>query len=361
MPAKAAAKSKPTAEEIKKAKQAAAEKVANALKQQTKNDQAWLEEQLKGKSDAFKNEVFLEVSRQCKETTYQAGKIVLGCPIPPKMLNCVSSDTFSCDNGTVDADKVDSGCKLSAKVSEALKDETTCIDGMFVSAEEGGSHLSPYVPWGPISGKNKKVVMTKGNRSGVTIGTGVDLGNKDENYLKELEKLGVSKETRAALKPLLGKKEEAACSALRNAKQNGPLVFPEKDVELIDLHAMKSRVPQLRKQFNNDKLKRVQGLEAFIAREKRKGSPNTAKIKKWQDQIAGANDFASLTCSEQTILFSTLYHEGTINGSGIDFANALIDGDKEAARKALEAKTKSDSYLIAARGKRELEYWQNNN
>ena len=144
-----------------------------------------------------------------KSTSVLPGSVGQTCPLPKKLQYCVDADPFTCPNGKAESAK---GCKLSDDVSKSLKDETTCINGSFVSEAEGGSYMSPYVPWGPISGMNKKdgtPVLTAGNSSGVTIGTGVDLGAvKDSDaYLERLVKVGVSQETRDRLKPFLGKKK----------------------------------------------------------------------------------------------------------------------------------------------------------
>jgi hypothetical protein len=54
---------------------------------------------------------------------------------------------------------------------------------------------------------------------------------------------------------------------------------------------------------------------------------------------------------------ATLYHEGRINKThSKPFVDALLEGDNEGARNALEQKTKNKNKLIAARGKRELSY-----
>lgn len=82
---------------------------------------------------------------------------------------------FTCPNGKANTAQE---CKLSSAASQALKNDTTCIDGAFVSNAEGGSYLSPYVPWGPVSSaaEDGSPILTTDNSSGVTIGTGVDLG-----------------------------------------------------------------------------------------------------------------------------------------------------------------------------------------
>lgn len=355
---------KPTKEEIRRAKAAAAEKARKAreeaLKIQMKKDQVWLDENSKTMSDDEKDELFRQASRKCKNTTMKDGKIIVACPLPRKLEYCVNADPFTCPNGKADTAQ---GCKLSSAASQALKNDTTCIDGAFVSNAEGGSYLSPYVPWGPVSGADEdgSPILTTGNSSGVTIGTGVDLGaiSDETKYLKRLEDAGVSQETRDRIKPFLGKKRADACKALREAKIKGPLILPQKDVELIDIDAMKSRVPELEKQFESARLKRVKNLNAQIKREqaKKKTAPDQAKIKAWQDEINSISGFSDISCSQQTVLFSTLYHEGRINKThSKPFVDALLEGDNEGARNALEQKTKNKNKLIAARGKRELSY-----
>ena len=70
----------------------------------------------------------------------------------------------------------------------------------FLDKEEGGQQLTPYRP--KVAG------------SGVTVGTGVDLGSRN---LKDLIDLGVSEELRAKLMPFLGKKDEEAERALEES------------------------------------------------------------------------------------------------------------------------------------------------
>ena len=55
-----------------------------------------------------------------------------------------------------------------------------------------------------------KPVLTTGNSSGVTIGTGVDLGAMKQADLDKLKKMGDLQETVDKLKPLIGKKREEA-------------------------------------------------------------------------------------------------------------------------------------------------------
>jgi len=348
---------KPTAEEIKKAQQAAAEKAAKKkkeLEEQIKKDQEWVDQATTGMTEDQKAELLHQLSEKCKDTKYTDGKITVACPVPRKLSYCVYADHFSCPNGNEGK-----GCKLSPAVSKALKDDKTCIDAVFVSKEEGGSYRSPYVPWGPISGKDKhgNPVLTAGNSSGVTIGTGVDLGAVKEKDLAKLKEMGVSQQTLDKLKPLIGKQREEACKALREAKKDGPMVLDANDVELIDQYAMKKRVPTLKKQFNDDAAAYVASFEAKIAKEKKKKKPDEQKIQEWQKKIDSSKEFDDLSCADQSVLFSTYYHEGSINKKHMrPYVNALIEGDDKAAQTAIETKTKNSNPLIAARGQEELQY-----
>lgn len=236
---------------------------AKKIADEIHKNQEWLDKNYKKLSPDEQQELFLSLQKKCADTTKTDNNIILKCPFPHGLQYCVNADEFKCSNGK--ASESDKGCKLSDTASKALRNDNpkTCIDGQFVSEAEGGSYLSPYVPWGPITYREDKntnqrqASITSGNNSGVTIGTGVDLGavgNTDEqkkSYLKKLEDAGVSKETRDTIEPLLGKKRADACKALREAKEAGPIVLPQKDVELIDLEAMKSRIPTLRTQYTS--------------------------------------------------------------------------------------------------------------
>jgi hypothetical protein len=340
---------KPTAAEIQKKKEEAAKKLA----EQIKADQAWVDSATEDMTDDEKNELFRQLSASCKGATYADGKIVLACPIKPKLVYCMGADKFDCPDGNEGK-----GCKLSPEVSKAIKSDNVCIDAVFVSKEEGGSYPSPYVPWGPI-GRDKKgrPVVTEGNNSGVTIGTGVDLGAMKPGDLAKLKAMGVSKETLDKLTPLIGKKRAEACKALRDLKQDKPLVLDSKDVQLIDQYAFQKRVLALKKQFDDDRDKYIAGLQRQINKENKKKKPDTAKIEAWQEKIDNAKGFDDLSCADQSVLFSTYYHEGSVNKAHMKgYTQALIDGDAEAAQKAIESKTRNPNPLIAARGKEELQY-----
>jgi len=74
------------------------------------------------------------------------------------------------------------------------------IDYAFISEREGGSVTEGYVPASQIS------------RSGVTIATGFDLGQRSE---ADLTKLGLAADLIAKLEPYLGKTGKEATDALK--------------------------------------------------------------------------------------------------------------------------------------------------
>ena len=135
------------------------------------------------------------------------------------------------------------------------------------------------------------------------------------------------------------------------------MVLDAKDVELIDQYAMKTRVPTLKKQFDDDSAAYIASYQAKIDKENKKKKTDEKKIAEWQAKIDSSKSFEDLSCADQTALFSTLYHEGTIDKKHMKaYINALIEGDGKAAIKAMEAKTKNLNSLIAARGEEELKY-----
>jgi len=74
------------------------------------------------------------------------------------------------------------------------------IDYGFLSAREGGSRTIGYVP------------AASASRSGVTIATGFDLGQRGED---DLARLGLPSALIAKLKPYLGKRSQDAVDALK--------------------------------------------------------------------------------------------------------------------------------------------------
>jgi hypothetical protein len=91
----------------------------------------------------------------------------------------------------------------------------TDVDWAFISDREGGQVLAGYVP------------DAAGSRSGVTIGTGIDLGQRAES---DIDGLAVSADLKAMLKPYCGKKTGDATDCLKKS----PLTITAADATALD-------------------------------------------------------------------------------------------------------------------------------
>lgn len=105
------------------------------------------------------------------------------------------------------------------------------IDYSFIGELEGGSKTVGYVPAANVS------------KSGVTIGTGFDLGQRNESDLKTL---GMSNDLIVKLKPYLGKKAKDAQGALTKA----PLTITAAQAMDIDKAVKKSHVSLLKLKYD---------------------------------------------------------------------------------------------------------------
>jgi len=95
---------------------------------------------------------------------------------------------------------------------------------------------------------------------------------------------------------------------------------------------------------------------ATLRKEEKALVPDQTKIKDLQAKIANLKRFGDLKCSDQTILMSTYYHEGGLGSKySKAYVGALMEGDSDAAKKALAAKTQDKNDLIANRGRQELQ------
>lgn len=136
------------------------------------------------------------------------------------------------------------------------------IDWNFLQSVEGKENTT-YVPQ-----KNGKAIQ----ESGVTIGTGVDLGAQSR---AKFEKLGISEDIIKKLEPFFKKKKDKALKAL---EEEGPVTLEDEEVFAID-EALKK-----------DTLKRV---------------------KSWynKDNKLG-QDWSDLSDRQQTVVLSTFYNHG---------------------------------------------------
>lgn len=157
------------------------------------------------------------------------------------------------------------------------------IDWDFIEAREGKAVAKAYVP------------DPKNSKSGVTVGSGVDLGQQSTASLATLK---LSSELVAKLKPYLGLKQEAAVAALKKA----PLVLTKPETHELDLAIRERHVEALEKAYN----------------------------------AASKVDFADLPDCAQTILCSVSYQYGvTLSKRTPNFWGIVIKQDWESAAKAL--------------------------
>ncbi|MCG8427991.1 MAG: pesticin C-terminus-like muramidase [Chromatiales bacterium] len=105
------------------------------------------------------------------------------------------------------------------------------IDYQFLSNLEGGCKTTGYVPAAAVS------------KSGVTIATGFDLGQRDENDLKQL-KLDASLITK--LKPYLGAQGTTAQDLLKSS----PLTIDLAEAKAIDKAVKSAHITKLKFKYN---------------------------------------------------------------------------------------------------------------
>lgn len=108
------------------------------------------------------------------------------------------------------------------------------IDMSFLGEKEGFK-LDAYIP----EDKKGKVI----DQSGVTVGTGVDLGSKNEEYFKDLEPSILNK-----LKPHFGKKREAAQKSL----EENPFSLTEEEALVLDNFVKAKEFNVLKKRWDKD-------------------------------------------------------------------------------------------------------------
>lgn len=109
------------------------------------------------------------------------------------------------------------------------------IDWNFISQLEGGAQSEGYVPWWPGA---------KNNVSGVTIATGFDLGQKNEDGLRNM---GLASELVDKLSPYLGKRMQEAVDFLAQH----PLSLSSEEVSEIDKKSKSQAVGNLEKRYNS--------------------------------------------------------------------------------------------------------------
>ena len=138
-----------------------------------------------------------------------------------------------------------------------------------VSLWEGDMRKQAYVPWSEHQ---------KDNRSGITVGAGLDLGQRDENGLKQL---GLPEELFRKLVPYVKHQQGKAVSYLKEH----PLSLSTDEIDTINLAAMYDMGTKVRKTW-----------DTLVTRNR--------------DRYPNAPYFHELTSDQQTWLFSRFYQNG---------------------------------------------------
>ena len=230
----------------------------------------------------------------------------------------------------------------------------TQLDAAQISIYEGNQYLDAYVPWWP---KNLKVTkdgairvdiiiddviekatgrrMMKGSsQSGVTVGTGVDLGAKkwstysDEltKFNRQLQNSGTAEASAIALEddefdallekiePYMELKRGLATEKLREAET--PLSLTQKEADFLDAQSF------------DEHMERTIAGYANITRDMR-----------------NAIDFRNLSMQEQTVLFSICYHYGGLGNQASQIARAFAAGRPEVALRIMPDNAREHAYL----------------
>lgn len=261
-------------------------KAAEAAKAKAESDAAYAKLKNEQLQKSMPSEEFDEVLRQI-ELNCGVGHFVDGVvkPCPMEVLkkrNCAGSAPPTTQ-------------LLSQTAQDDINKATgTSIDYDKLAEFEGGQATSAYVPWWPKGMKVKDGVITVvtdriegtgelagDNKSGVTVGTGVDLGQQNKKvYFERLTKAGATQDLLDKLDPYMGLKRSAACRYLREH----PLTLTQEEVDLIDSEMQK------------EKINSVKGI-----------------YDKFSEKNGYNTKFDDLSEAERTVLVSRQYNKGNLN------------------------------------------------
>ncbi len=107
----------------------------------------------------------------------------------------------------------------------------SAIDWSFIGSEEGGQQLHGYVP------------MPDTSQSGVTVATGVDIGQRTE---MEIDQLGLPDRLRQKLRPYCGLRRELAVQALARV----PLTVTPQEAMQLDRAVKATATDELRTAYD---------------------------------------------------------------------------------------------------------------
>ncbi|WP_462370312.1 pesticin C-terminus-like muramidase [Oxalobacter formigenes] len=165
--------------------------------------------------------------------------------------------------------------QMSEEVNNELTRKNECrpigINSSQLSIYEGGSREKAYVPY--------SAKTAKGNRSGVTIGSGFDLGQR--KHPDELRAMGLPESLVQKYAPYLGKQKMDAVNFLKNH----PLKLSQDEIDTVNRCVLIDLGKKAIRHWNTE-----------IDKQR----------KTWPD----APYFHEMNTNQQTIIFSRYYHEG---------------------------------------------------
>ena len=182
-----------------------------------------------------------------------------------------------------------------------------------VSLWEGGGKPFANVPY--------KEGQTN-NKSGVTVASGLDLGQRETP--DELRNLGLPEKLVRKLAPYLGKKRGEAVDFLAEH----PLFLTNEEIDLISRATMQNMSQNAQRQWD-------------------------AKVKRERHRHPDAPCFHELTSDQQTLLFSRFYQNGSFERRHKAFFEAVMDNDWDRAIGALQRE--AENYM-----KKDATKWRGN-
>ncbi|UYI12521.1 pesticin C-terminus-like muramidase [Myxococcus xanthus] len=139
-----------------------------------------------------------------------------------------------------------------SRPAHAAKQSQPAVEAQAVAAEDGvAAATEPDVDWDFIAEQEGRAVQdgyvpdATGSKSGVTVGTGVDLGARDMN---DLDRLGLSDALKTKLEPYLGKQGQDAADFLAE----NPLNLTAEEVKELDRAVKGEALDNVVKEYNTE-------------------------------------------------------------------------------------------------------------
>jgi lysozyme-like predicted toxin len=166
--------------------------------------------------------------------------------------------------------------------AEESAEPSADIDWDFIAEQEGAASQDAYVP------------NPEGSQSGVTVGTGVDLGARNS---ADLERLGLSEALRERLEPYLGLRQQDAVDFLAD----NPLQLTAEEVEELDQAV------------------RDQAVDSLVT------SYNAAATTRNAEDGGDRASFEELPTEMQTVIASVHFQYGTLSTETPNFFSQVVD------------------------------------